>query len=353
MEYQPADQVYFLTSGGWPETEERWRKEGWDGTPLEDVFGSDHMLWSGDLFWPNPPFEEKTLEEDDHTRVFVNEEGIVMKVLKDHRYSSMPQFVRFPVESREDFRKFAKERLQPNLMERMGPDAEDTFRQWRERTAPLFVVADRWGGFFGSIRNLVGVENLCMMLHDDPAFVEEMMDYFAEYQIEMMRQVLDHTDIDVFGFWEDMAYKTAPLIGPDMVRKYMLPRYRKVVDYLSSRGVKYFSLDSDGDITSLVPVWLDAGINLIYPFEVQAGMDCVKFRKEFGKELRMWGNIDKKAIADGPARIDAEFDRVRPLIEEGGYLPWVDHSCPPDISWENYCYYIKKLGEECRAAGKL
>lgn len=352
LNYEPVDRVFVYPFWYWPETLERWRAEGWDGTPFEDLFDFDRLIWCGHLFFPFPPFEEKTIEEDQSTRTYINHEGIVMKEFKEHRFTSMPQFIRFPVETREDFHRFVAERLQPNLMERMGKNADETFKAWCERTAPLIIISDRWGGFFGALRNLTGVERLCMLFHDDPRFVEEMMDTIVDFIIQMMDQILDHTDIDMYGFWEDMAYKTAPLISPAMVRRFMLPRYRRVVNHLRSRGVKWISLDSDGDINSLLPIWVEAGINFLYPFENQSGMDVVQVRRQYGKELRMLGNIDKKAIAAGPKAIDAEFERVRPVLREGGYIPMPDHSCPPDISWKNICYFTERLHEECKAAGR-
>jgi len=144
-----------------------------------------------------------------------------------------------------------------------------------------------------------------------------------------------------------MAYKSAPLLSPAMARKYMLPRYRRVTDYIFSRGVPYIGLDSDGQVDPLIPIWMDAGLNFLYPFEVQAGMDVLAVRKKYGKGLRIWGGVDKRALAYGPAAIDAELHRVEDLIHEGGYLPHTDHSCPPDISFQNFCYYMEKLAEVC------
>jgi uroporphyrinogen decarboxylase len=187
------------------------------------------------------------------------------------------------------------------------------------------------------------------MLYDDPAFVEEMMEADAEFIIAMMSQILDVVPIDAFGFWEDMAYNHAPLISPDMVGRYMLPRYRKVTEFLRGRGVKYVGLDSDGQIDPLIPLWMDAGLNFLYPFEVQAGMDVLAVRRKYGKELRIWGGVDKRALAKGKTAIDAELARLKPLIDEGGYIPHTDHSCPPDISFGNYCYYLERMSEVCKA----
>ncbi|MBC7289285.1 MAG: hypothetical protein H5T86_14850, partial [Armatimonadetes bacterium] len=180
--------------------------------------------------------------------------------------------------------------------------------------------------------------------YDDPPFVEEMMDAFADFIVAMMGQILEYTTIEVFGFWEDMAYKTGPLISPELARRYMLPRYSRVVEFLRGRGVEFISLDSDGNVAALIPVWLDAGINVLYPFEVQAGMDVVEVRRRYGRHLRMWGGIDKRALAKGPEAIDAELERVRPLVDEGGYVAAPDHGLPPDVPFANYCYFMDSLG---------
>ena len=342
LNYQPVDRCVYRAEGGWPETYERWRTEGW--TPETGPFyPTDRWEWQGGWFFPNPPFEHKVVEEDETTVTYINHEGILLRERKDQPYSSMPQFVRFPVETREDFRKFWAERMQPDLAARLGADYVARLQAYRDRDYPLIIISDRWGGFFGPLRNLTGVENLCMLFYDDPAFVEEMMDATADFIIAMLGQILDITDIDCYGFWEDMAYKTGPLLGPAQARKYMLPRYKRVVDFVRSRGVEWVCLDSDGDITELIPVWLDAGINILYPFEAQAGMDVLAVRREYGRDLRMWGGINKRALATGPAAIDAELARVRPLVEEGGYIPGLDHSMPPDVSFANYQYYMEHL----------
>jgi len=345
MEYRPVDRgIYGVGMGAWPETIERWKSEGYEPSK-EPLFDTDHWEWIGHWFFPNPPFERKVIQEDERTILYINHEGILMRERKDNPMSSMPQFIRFPVETREDFRKFMKERMRPDLTGRIGKDYAQKLQDYKDRDFPLVIISDRWGGFFGPLRNLVGVERLCMLFYDDPAFVEEMMEAIADFIIAMMDQILNYTDIDMYGFWEDMAYKTGPLISPQLVKRYMFPRYRRVIDFLNSRGVKWISLDSDGNINSLIPIWVEAGINFLYPFEVQSGMDVVKVRKTFGKELRMMGGIDKRAIAEGPSAIDNELKRVSSLVREGGYVPAPDHSLPPDVSFNNYCYFMEKLKE--------
>ncbi len=347
MNYQPVDHAPFWAWGGWPETIERWKREGYDPERMDLNMGADRRQAFSHWFFPHPPFERKIIAEDETHVLYVNHEGILMRELKHSPMSSMPQFVRFPVETREDFRRFWKERMQPDLSQRIGPDWREQLRAARARPYPLIIIADRWGGFFGPLRNLLGLERLCTLFYDDPAFVEEMMDANADFIIAIMGQILDVVSIDAFAFWEDMAFKTSTLLSPHMARRYMLPRYRRVVDFLTARGVPFIGLDSDGMIDPLIPIWLDAGLNFLYPFEVQAGMDVIAVRRKYGRDLRIWGGVDKRALAQGPEAIDAELARLKPLIDEGGYIPHPDHGIPPDVSFANYGYFMERLREVC------
>jgi uroporphyrinogen decarboxylase len=131
-----------------------------------------------------------------------------------------------------------------------------------------------------------------------------------------------------------------------MVRKFMLPRYKKVTDLLHSYGVDVIYLDSDGNLNELIPLWLEVGINLIWPFEVAAGNDAVALRKKYGKEIILTGNIDKRALIKGKETIRQEvMSKVPFLLESGGYFPSVDHTVPPDVTFDNYCYFINTLRE--------
>lgn len=344
MNYGPRDRAPFheFPWPTWPETVERWAAEG-GYDPAQTDFGCDRWVIEHQWFFPTPPFAREIVAEDDTTVTFVDPQGIVMREFKNNPLSSMPHFIRFPVETRADFRKFWAERMQPDMAARLGADWRERLRSHSNRDYVLIVLADRWGGFFGSLRNLVGVERLCTLFYDDPAFVEEMMEADADFLIAMLSQMLECTSIDVFGFWEDMAYNAGPLLGPKQVRKYMVPQYRRVIDFARSRGVKWFALDSDGDVTLLIRPWLEAGLDILYPWEVQAGMDVNAIRREYGRDLRLFGGVDKRALTYGRAEIDAEIARHKRLIDDGGFVPMLDHSAPPDIPYANYCYFMEQL----------
>ena len=152
---------------------------------------------------------------------------------------------------------------------------------------------------------------------------------------------LDGVSYDFASFCEDMAHKTGPMIDPQLYREVFGPHYRRLVDRVQRAGIDTIFLDSDGNVEDLIPVWLDLGINFIYPLEVAAGMDALALRREFGRDILMIGNISRQALMDGPGAVEREFyAKVPPLMKSGGYIPAVDDEILPDIPLESYQRYI-------------
>ena len=149
--------------------------------------------------------------------------------------------------------------------------------------------------------------------------------------------------IDYAEIWEDMAYRNGPNISPKLFKKYIFPHYKRFIDLLKRNGVRLFVLDSDGNVQALLPLLIEAGVNCIFPLEAQSDMDARRLRKEYGESLAMMGNLDKRALIAGKAAIRKEVNNKFTLIDEGGYMPSVDHLVPPDVSFSNYEYYVNLL----------
>lgn len=350
MHFKPVDRVPFWFDGAWAATYARWRDEGLPANfHLSSLYDFDGVLEVGVYYGMAPHFGRTVVEENDEFVVYINHEGIKMREKKKDPETSMPDFIEFPVKTREDYHNL-KWRFQLNPEHRFSNDWKKRVSLFKYSNMPVRSFADREGGFFGPQRNLMGLENLCLAFYDDPALVEEMLDDKADLIIAIVDEILKYTHIDYFAFWEDMGYKGGSLISPELVKKYMVPRYKKVTEHLRSRGIDLIFVDSDGDISELIPLWLESGINGVWPLEVQAGMDVVKLRRKYGKDLLMIGGLDKRALAKGKDAIrDEILTKVPPLIEEGGYIPCLDHSIPPDVPFENFLYYLKTLREVIEA----
>jgi uroporphyrinogen decarboxylase len=211
---------------------------------------------------------------------------------------------------------------------------------WAQRDYPLTL---RMGSVFGWIRNWMGMEGVCKALYDDPAWVQEMMNTVTDHCCAAAERALRDVDLDYILLWEDMAYKAGPLISPAMFRRFMLEPYKRLTSFIRSHGVDLIIVDSDGYAEPLIPLWIEGGVNGFYPIERASEMDAIHLRQRFGRELRLLGGIDKRAMIAGPAEIDAELAHVAPLLEEGGFIPWCDHHVPPDVPLEHYLYYIERM----------
>ena len=114
--------------------------------------------------------------------------------------------------------------------------------------------------------------------------------------------------------------------------------------YENQIGIDIVSLDCDGCIDKLVPVWLENGVNTMFPIEVGTwGASIEPWRKQYGKSLRGIGGMDKRVFAGDYSDVDREVERLRRLVDLGGYLPCPDHRIAPDAKWENVQYYVDKM----------
>jgi uroporphyrinogen-III decarboxylase len=287
-----------------------------------------------------PGYEIKIIAEDEHTVTYVNGNGQTVKSIKNS--FSMPMFLDWPVKDKSTWKEH-KKRLDPNTPERWPANWNAYVLEVNSQDRPTVLQV---GSLFGLLRDWIGSERFLYMFYDDPGLIEDMMDHMVYFETEIIKRIVKDIKIDQADFYEDMAYKAGPLISPNMMKKFMVPRYKKITELLHSNGIDIISVDSDGDVVKLIPLWLESGINYILPLEQAAGNDAVALRKKYGKDLIMGGAIDKRALIKGKEAIKAEvISKVHYLLEKGGYFPSVDHAVPPDVTFENYCYYINLLRE--------
>ena len=352
MEYEPVDRVPNWELGVWPQTKQRWEEEGLDPTSLhwrwfpgEGALGMDPREFIPFHCNYLPPFEHEVLEEDERTVTFRDTRGRVRKALKEGAVGqarmSMDTFIGFPVHNMADW-KALKVRLDPTSPQRYEPNWQELrVEGWRARRHPLIFGPNCTTlGFYWFARELMGTEGLSYAWYDQPALAHDIMESHADFLIEAARPVLDQTTVEYICLNEDMSMKTGPLLSPSTYQTFIYPRLRRVIDFFKSHGVRYVAIDTDGNPEALVPMLMDAGVDVLWPLERASGQDPLRLRRKFGRSLRLWGGVDKRVLAQGPQEIQAHLDSLRPLIEEGGYIPSVDHTVPPDISWENFQYYV-------------
>jgi uroporphyrinogen decarboxylase len=352
MHFKPVDRVPYWWFGAWPATVDRWHKEGLPkDVHLERFFGLDRRTTLDIKFGMVPAFDKVLINEDQTSRTIIDERGVRAREFKERTETSMPQFLEFPVKTRKDFLEI-KKRYDPSSPARFPVWWEDDVRALKSRTYPVSLYGGRDMGFLGPVRGWTGLKGLMVLIHTDPGLVHEMMEFLADFFSEIATMVLRDVQVDYVVFWEDMAYKTGPLISPKAFNEFMVPCYKQVTGILRENGVDVVMVDSDGYINDLIPLWMKAGVDTFYPLEVQAGMDPVALRKQYGNKIGLIGGIDKRVFARTKEEIEDEVrSKVPYLVGKGGYIPTPDHSVPPDVPYDNFQHYLSTLREACEASG--
>ena len=106
-------------------------------------------------------------------------------------------------------------------------------------------------------------------------------------------------------------------------------------------------VDCDGHLSQLLPLWDEAGIDGNYPVEIAANNDPLAYRRQYPR-FALFGGIDKREIRTLEQTYREIMGKVPWLIEQGGYLPSIDHAVPPDVPLRSYlhmCELIKSIAE--------
>jgi len=337
--------------GLWGQTLDRWLAEGAKEQDISfdwfrgGTLGLDRRDFAPVYTHADPRFEYRVLEEDEETIIHQDDQGVVTRALKTGTAhgtrASMDQHISHPVRDRESFLEY-KKRYVASSPGRYPARWPELVAQWRQRDYPLCLQENCGFGLFSHLRIWMGTEALCIAFYEQPALVHEMLEFLTEFFCEAVSRAVQEVQFDCFNFFEDFAYKTGPFTSPQLFRGFFMPHYRRIIEFLRGHGVSYFMLDSDGNTEVLIGSLIEVGMNCHWPFEAAAGMDPVRIRKQYGKELVISGGIDKRELAKGKREIEQElYAKLPPLLESGGYIPTVDHTIPPDVPWGNFLYYLE------------
>ena len=369
LDYQSYDRLPLVHFGFWEETLDKWAAEGhitieqaqgWsDGNPTDAAITAKLGLdfnWNhcfGPITGLHPPIEEKILEElPDGSRKVLDENGAI--VIKKEGITSIPTEVDHLLKGRKEWEEIFLPKLE-FLASRITSVPVNTGLEYLpyDDGGLDYLQRGEWenpyglhcGSLYGVIRNWLGLVGSAYLQVDDPPLFDEMIQTVGELCYRCVEAALDTgAKFDFAHFWEDICFRSGPLINPRVFRAKVGPHYRRITELLHSHGIHVVSLDCDGEIDTLIPVWIDNGVNTMFPIEVGVwNASIAPWREQYGPELLGVGGMDKRVFAHDRAAIDAEVERLKPLVALGGYIPCPDHRLAPDAKWDNVLYYGDKM----------
>ncbi len=357
MRYEPYESLPVVGFGFWTQTLRRWRDEGHIkpqqvlDRPMYDFEYDDITTALGfDFNWNSlagmgqyllePLFDSQILEVlGDGKQLQRDIEGNL--VLTHPEIASIPKDAGHTLVDRKSWETHYLPRLQ------YGAEVIDQafLTRYLNRCETLGVPAGLFcGSLVGRLRNWLGLENFCFLWYDDPALFTDMVNTLGEQMYRQTQNFLALGHFDYALFWEDICGNDGTLVLPEVLDMVAGPHYETIGRLLGEHGIDTVSLDCDGKTDTLVPIWLKHGVNTMFPIEQgNWNASILPWRQEYGKALRGVGGVDKSIFGKDRAAIDTEIERLKPLVELGGYLPCPDHRIPPDAIWENVQYYCERF----------
>ncbi|MBQ4354288.1 MAG: hypothetical protein IJC71_05280 [Clostridia bacterium] len=205
---------------------------------------------------------------------------------------------------------------------------------------PVWISLD---GAFWFPRKLFGIENHFYSFYDYPELYHRILDDLAEYQLKLLDRVYEILTPDFMTFGEDMSYNNGPMLSEECFNTFLAPYYRKIIPVLQAHGTKVI-VDTDGDVSKMIPWMRKVGIEGVLPLERQAGVDVNALREAYPDFLFI-GAFDKMTMRQSTEAMRGEFERLLPAMKSGGFIPSVDHQTPPDCPLERYHDYVDLLHE--------
>jgi len=290
----------------------------------------------------HPMFDIKIFQEDDHYLTYQDLDGVKRKFIKDT--GVIPPGIEWVIKDRKGWEKLKDERINLNdIRGRFPPNWNELLQKYRSRDYPL-VLGGYPHGYFGTLAQLMGYEQLFYNYFDDPKLIHDVLETFTELWIAIYEEVLSDTDVDLFIIWEDISAGTGSMVSPATIQEFMVPYYQRLTGFLKENGVNVIFVDTDGDCFDIIHLFIEGGVTGMYPIEVSCGMDLVKVRRMFPK-LQLMGGIPKLEIRHGQNRIDEILEPVCEVLRYGGYIPFGDHLIPPEVHWKEFKYYREKLND--------
>jgi uroporphyrinogen decarboxylase len=336
LQHRTLDRIPIYAGGAWPETVERWQREGMPtGVSVEEYYGFDIV----DSCYPfrNDFFPHEIYEETEEYCIDQNWWGTVSKWKKHGGSSAGHIELEHRIQTMEDWRRH-RERFDVN-------DARFYVESWQpapDRFAYITTDDHFWMSF-----KMLGMENLCCWLASEPEEMREIYDDYLDFLIGMLdRTAARDIQFDAVWFFTDMAYHSGPMFSPSTYREVIMPGYTRLREWCTKHE-KYMLLHCDGNLDALMPLFIETGFDWIHPLEARAGNDVRQLKPRYGDKITLVGNINADILASGDrAAIKEEISSKVPVAKEhGGYVYYIDHSIPPTISFDDHNYAINLVNE--------
>ncbi len=211
----------------------------------------------------------------------------------------------------------------------------------RKNTDKAVMVFSASWGLWENLWLQRGFEQAYVDIGMNLPFVEKFWDKILWWNIEFWNNILEDIGdlVDVVQIGDDLGSQRGPLFNPKIYRDLLKPRHSELVRSIKQKtnGKVYFH--SCGDVSWAISDFIDSGIDILNPVQVNAGgMDTKILKREYGSDICFWGGgCDTMLLLEGtPKQVENEVKkRLEDLSENGGFIFASIHNIQANTPPEN------------------
>jgi len=224
-------------------------------------------------------------------------------------------------------------------------DLEEAIKMYRGEFA---IIAGIGFSLWERAWTLHGFHQSLIDFYHNPKFMERLLDRIVDFDVEMAKIIVEH-EIDAFRLGDDYAGQKDLLFSPEVWRKFIKPRLKKITNIARNRGLPVI-LHSCGNVIQIMKDLSEAGIDVINPVQPKA-MNPAELKLRFGNLFCFYGTMDLQHTLPFGTAEDVKnevSERMRTVGAGGGLILAPAHTVPPDVPVQNLVSLsraVKKLGK--------
>lgn len=192
-----------------------------------------------------------------------------------------------------------------------------------------------WSAHFQDTCAAFGMENALMNMIANPEIYEAVDAKIMEFYLKANEIFYEATKgrLNAVLIGNDMGSQRGLMLSPDMVRRFIIPGCKKLVEQAHSYGLKVI-YHSCGSIVDVIPDLIEAGVDIIHPIQaLAAGMEPQGLKEKFGDKVSFCGGVDTQdLLVNGtPEDVKNKVKELRTIFPTGLIISPSHEAILPDI----------------------
>jgi len=210
-------------------------------------------------------------------------------------------------------------------------------------TARGYFTSAGIDGFFSGVwYRFRKYEDFMMDLAANRDFAKRVIKKVAEYNLVSAEELLKR-GVHSIAFPDDLGGRTGLFFSPECYRECFYEWHRRLFELCHEYGA-YVNMHSHGNINALLPLLVEAGVDILNPVGPTDNMNLAEIKEQYGDQITLLGGISKFIGQMSREELESHIEEViRIGSKGGGYMTMSEGGIPYTMSHEDFKFYLDIL----------